>query len=125
MDRYAEAQWQRATNNKRALQQWQQLQAKRLWEKFDNIVVLQEQKRAQGDPYLLGLLERIRNGKQTPQDMDELNKLYVPEEALDFSDGGRAITPLNKHRWSLTLHAVVEYGRVQRKKVSLYVSDHH
>ena len=82
-------------------------------------------KRAQGDPYLLDLLERIRNGEQTPQDMDELNQLYVPEEALDFSDGGRAITPLNKHRWSLTLHAVVEYGRVQRKKVSLYVSDHH
>ena len=48
------------------------MQAKRLWEKFDKVIVLEEQKRAQGDPYLLGLLERIRNGEQTQEDMDEL-----------------------------------------------------
>ena len=30
-----------------------------------------------------------------PTGLDELNKLYVPEEALDFSDKMRAITPLN------------------------------
>src|SRR6266516_1755230 len=49
-------------NDKRVMKRWQQVQAKRLWEKFDEVIVLEEQKRAQGDPYLLGLLERIRNG---------------------------------------------------------------
>ena len=108
----------------RVMKQWQQVQAKRLWEKFDNVILLEEQKRAQGDPYLLGLLERIRNGEQTQEDMDELNKCYDPQQILDFSDGRRAITPLNKHRWSLTLHAAIEYGRLEGKKVSLFISDH-
>jgi hypothetical protein len=112
-------------NKKRVMKQWQQVQAKRLWEKFDKVIVLEEQKRAQGDPYLLDLLERIRNGEQTREDMDALNKRYDPQQTLDFSDGRRAITPLNKHRWSLTLHAAIEYGRTQGKKVSLFISDHH
>jgi len=107
------------------MKQWQQVQAKRLWEKFDKVIVLEEQKRAQGDPDLLDLLERIRNGKQNQEDMDALNKRYDPQQTLDFSDGRRAITPLNKHRWSLTLHAAIEYGRIQGKKVSLFISDHH
>jgi hypothetical protein len=120
----AEPQLARVPNDKKVMKQWQQVQAKGLWEKFDKVIVLEEQKRAQGDPYLLDLLERIRNGKQNQEDMDALNKRYDPQQTLDFSDGRRAITPLNKHRWSLTLHAAIEYGRIQGKKVSLFISDH-
>src|SRR6266516_4568489 len=36
-------------NDKRVMKQWQQVQAKRLWERFDKVIVLEEQKRAQGD----------------------------------------------------------------------------
>jgi hypothetical protein len=114
-------------NNKRVKRvqtDWGQLKAKQLWDKFDNVVVLEEQKRAQGDPYLLGLLERIRNGQQTQEDMDKLNACYDPEAALDFSQGRRAITPLNKHRWDLTLHAVLEFGKEHGKKVSIFLSAH-
>jgi hypothetical protein len=49
-------------NDRKVRKHWQQLVAKRLWEKFDNVVILEEQKRAEKDPFLLGLLERIRNG---------------------------------------------------------------
>jgi hypothetical protein len=125
IDDAVEEQLRREPSNRGTRKRWEQLQAKRLWEKFDKVIVLEEQKRAQSDPYLLGLLERIRNGEQTLEDMAELNKRYDPQQALDFSDGRRAITPLNKHRWSLTLHAAIEYGKTQGKKVSLFLSDHH
>ena len=112
-------------NDRRIRKHWQQLMAKRLWEKFDKVVILEEQKRAQGDPFLLGLLERIRNGQQTQEDMDKLNSIcYDPKEAMDFSQGRRAITPLNKHRWDLTLHAALEFGKEHGRKVSIFLSAH-
>ena len=99
--------------------------AKRLWEKFNNVVILEEQKRAAKDPFLLGLLERIRNGQQTQEDMDKLNATcYDPQATMDFSQGRRGITPLNPHRWDLTLHAALEYGKEHGKKVSLFLSAH-
>jgi len=57
--------------------------------------------------------------------MDTLNNTcYDPEAALDFPHGRRAITPLNKHRWDLTLHAVLEYGKEHGKRVSIFLSAH-
>ena len=56
--------------------------------------------------------------------MDKLNTCYDPQAAMDFSQGRRAITPLNKHRWDLTLHAVLEFGKEHGKKVSLFLSAH-
>jgi PIF1-like helicase len=45
-------------NKPKVQRHWRQLMANRLWEKFDKVVViLEEQKTAQGDPLLLGLLE--------------------------------------------------------------------
>ena len=83
--------------NYRKLQK--QLMAKRLWEKFNNIVILEEQKRAAKDPFLQGLLERIRNGQQTQEDMDKLNATcYDPQATMDVSQGRRGITPRNPHR---------------------------
>ena len=99
--------------NDRKLQK--QLMAKRLWEKLNNIVILEEQKRAAKDPFLQGLLERIRNGQQTQEDMDKLNATcYDPQATMDFSQGRRGITPR-----ILTLHAALEYGKKHGKKVSL------
>src|ERR1700722_16102597 len=91
--------------------------AKRLWEKFNNVVILEEQKRAAKDPFLQGLLERIRNGQKTQEDMDKLNATcYDPQATMDFSQGRRGITPRNPHRWNLTLHAALEYGKEHGKK---------
>jgi len=68
--------------------------AKRLWEKFNNVVILEEQKRAAKYPFLQGLLERIRNGQQTQEDMDKLNATcYDPQATMDFSQGRRGIAP--------------------------------
>jgi hypothetical protein len=90
--------------------------AKRLWEKFNNVVILEEQRRAAKDPFLQGLLEQIRNGQQTQEDMDKLNATcYDPQATMDFSRGRRGITPRNPYRWDLTLHAAL--GKEHGKKV--------
>jgi hypothetical protein len=43
---------------------------------------------------------------------------------MHFSQGRRGITPRNAHRWDLTLHATLEYGKEHGKKVSLFLSAH-
>ncbi|KAH8659685.1 PIF1-like helicase-domain-containing protein [Ilyonectria robusta] len=103
---------------------WQQIQAKTTWELFTNVVILEEQKRAEGDKELIGLLERIRTGRQTAADLDKLNSRYIPDEKLDFTGGRRAIIPLNRHRWDLTLCAALAFGEEHGRKVSLFMSDH-
>jgi hypothetical protein len=81
-------------NDRKVQRHWRQLVAKRLWEKFNNVVILEEQKRAEKDPFPLGLLERIRNGQQTQADMEKLNDTcYDPRAAMDFSQGRTGITP--------------------------------
>lgn len=42
-------------------------------------MMLEEQKRAQGDAYLLGLLERLRESKQTIEDAARLQSRYDPD----------------------------------------------
>jgi hypothetical protein len=103
---------------------WQQIQAKTTWELFTSVVILEEQKRAEGDEELIGLLERIRTGRQTAADLDKLNSRYHPDEKLDFTGGRRAIIPLNRHRWDLTLCAALAFGEEHDRKVSLFMSDH-
>jgi PIF1-like helicase len=125
LEQITEEHVKRRPNDRKVQKHWQHLMAKRLWEKFDKVVILEEQKRAQGDPFLLGLLDRIRNGQQTREDMDKLNaSCYDPQAAMDFSQGRRAITPLNRHRWDLTLHAVLEFGKEHNKKVTIFLSAH-
>ncbi|GJC89504.1 hypothetical protein ColLi_12342 [Colletotrichum liriopes] len=90
-----------------AERRWREAEAKKLWQGFTNVVILREQKRAQDDPYLLGFLERLRDGRQTREDAARLEARYKPNARLDFSEGRRAIIPLNRHRWDLTLHAAI------------------
>ena len=97
---------------------------KRFWEKFDNVVILEEHKRAAKDPFLQGLLERIRNSQRMQEDLDKINATCCdPQATMDFSQGRRGITPRNPHRWDLTLHAALEYGKEHGKKGSLYAHD--
>ncbi|KAL0929219.1 DNA repair and recombination protein [Colletotrichum truncatum] len=73
-------------------------------------IVLDEQKRAEGDAYLLGFLERLREGKQTREDAAKksskrniiANRNSIsPAAALAYSvDTGRKISIyLSKHKW--------------------------
>jgi ATP-dependent DNA helicase PIF1 len=103
---------------------WKEMEAKKLWGRFTNVVMLEEQKRAQGDTYLLGLLERLREGKQTLDDAARLQSRYDPNTRFDFSNGRRAIIPVNRHRWDLTVHAALAYGEETGRHISLYLSAH-
>ncbi|KAH7024712.1 uncharacterized protein B0I36DRAFT_251114, partial [Microdochium trichocladiopsis] len=82
-----------------------------LWLVFKTVVLLEEQVRARGDPQLLALLERVRDGVQTQQDLDLLNTKLVDRSQITFRDGLRVITPLNRNRWNLNMEAVVDWAR--------------
>ncbi|KAM4067778.1 PIF1-like helicase [Hirsutella rhossiliensis] len=74
----------------------------RLWHLFKTVVLLEDQVRARNDPQLRALLDRVRNGRQTHQDLSLLNANIVGRSQITFHDGLRAITPLNRTRGALS-----------------------
>jgi len=52
-------------------------EAKALFRQFKHVVLLQQQVRAATDPALRSLLQRVRKGEQTLQDLNELNNRVV------------------------------------------------
>ncbi|KAJ3552042.1 hypothetical protein NPX13_g11212 [Xylaria arbuscula] len=95
-----------------------------LWLLFKTVVLLEEQVRARDDPQLGALLDRIRAGVQTRQDLDLLNTNLVDRSQITFNSGLRAITPLNRNRWSLNMEAVVDWARFNKRHISIFVSMH-
>ncbi|KAL4403586.1 hypothetical protein CABS03_15038 [Colletotrichum abscissum] len=112
------------SSSRAAERRWKESEAKKLWQGFTNVVMLEEQKRAEGDTQLLGFLERLREGRQTREDAAMLGARYDGKSKFDFSGGRRAVIPLNRHRWELTLHAALAYGAETGRRVSIYLSNH-
>ncbi|XP_044718675.1 RmlC-like jelly roll fold protein [Hirsutella rhossiliensis] len=95
-----------------------------LWYMFKTVVLLEDQVRARNDPQLRALLDRVRNGRQTQQDLSLLNANIVGRSQITFHDGLRAITPLNRTRWALNMEAVVGWARFNRQHIRIFVSTH-
>jgi hypothetical protein len=95
-----------------------------LWLMFKTVILLEEQVRARDDPQLGALLDRVRAGSQTTEDLDLLNTKFVDRSQITFKDGLRAITPLNRNRWSLNMEAVVDWARFHGRHISIFVSTH-
>ncbi|KAJ3455137.1 hypothetical protein MRS44_013737 [Fusarium solani] len=95
-----------------------------LWLMFKTVILLEEQVRARDDPQLGALLDRVRAGTQTQQDLDLLNTKLVDRSQITFKDGLRAITPLNRNRWSLNMEAVADWARFNKRHISIFVSTH-
>ncbi|KJZ68594.1 hypothetical protein HIM_12014 [Hirsutella minnesotensis 3608] len=95
-----------------------------LWLMFKTVILLEEQVRARDDPQLGALLDRVRAGTQTIEDLDLLNTKLVDRSQITFKDDLRAITPLNRNRWNLNMEAVVDWARFHRRHISVFVSTH-
>lgn len=96
----------------------------RLWHMFKTVVLLEEQVRARNDPQFGALLNRVRNGLQTQQDLDLLNANVVGRPEIKFHNGLRAITTLNRNRWALNMEAVVAWARFHKRHISIFISTH-
>ncbi|XP_044716326.1 uncharacterized protein HRG_09858 [Hirsutella rhossiliensis] len=91
---------------------------------FKTVVLLEDQVRARNDPQLRALLDRVRNGRQTHEDLSLLNANIVGRSQITFHDGLRAITPLNRTRWALNMEAVVGWARFNKRHIRIFVSTH-
>ncbi|KAM5344579.1 hypothetical protein ACJ41O_013114 [Fusarium nematophilum] len=89
-----------------------------------DVVLLEEQVRARDDPQLGALLDRLRAGTQTREDFDLLNTRFVGRSQITFKAGLRAITPLNRNRWSLNMEALIDWARFHRRHISIFISTH-
>ncbi|KAL6406248.1 hypothetical protein AUP68_10418 [Ilyonectria robusta] len=93
-----------------------------LWQMFKTVVLLEEQVCVRDDPQLSALLDRVRAGAQTQQDLLMLNTKLVDRAQITFSTGLRAITPLNRNRWLLNMEAVVDWARSCKRHISIFIS---
>ncbi|KAG5759526.1 hypothetical protein H9Q72_012350 [Fusarium xylarioides] len=93
-----------------------------LWLMFKTVILLEEQVHARDDPELGTLLDRMRHGTQTWQDLHLLNTKLVDRSEITFSGGLRATTPLSRNRWSLNIEAVVDWARFNGRHISVFVS---
>ncbi|XP_044714518.1 PIF1-like helicase domain-containing protein [Hirsutella rhossiliensis] len=93
-----------------------------LWHMFKTVVLLEEQVRTRDDPQLGALLDRVRAGMQTQQDLVLLNTKLLDRSQITFHSGLRAITPLNRNRWSLNMEAVVDWARFNKRHISVFIS---
>lgn len=91
---------------------------------FKTVILLEEQVRAREDPRLGALWDRVLAGTQTIEDLGLLNTRLMDRSRTTFKGGLRAITPLNRNRWSLNMEAVVDWVRFRRRHISVFISTH-
>jgi hypothetical protein len=83
-----------------------------------------EQVRAASDPALRSLLQRLRKGEQTLQDLNDLNNRVIDVTKIDITDNLRIITPVNRHRWDINLHAALRWASLKKKVMTIFISKH-
>ncbi|KAI9104878.1 hypothetical protein DFS34DRAFT_641974 [Phlyctochytrium arcticum] len=100
------------------------LRGRLLFAEFSKVVMLDEQVRAQKDVPFREFLTRLRSGKQTRDDAKRLNKLCVEPATLSIADDLRIVTPLNRHRWEITLAKVAEWASNKGSLLTICISTH-
>lgn len=99
-------------------------QARALFAKFRNVVMLKEQVRASEDLPFQDFLRRLRNGQQTRDDGIALNRLVTDPSKLEITHDLRIITPRNQDRWNITLASVLQWGASTGSVVTIFLSTH-
>lgn len=102
----------------------EQLAGFQLFDKFNNVVILNEQMRAT-DPDLREMLQELRAGSPTEKYQRNLNaKVITTEGQIDWEEY-RAITPTNTTKWRLNMDAVIGFARARNQPVRIFISDHN
>ncbi|KAK1825613.1 hypothetical protein QBC39DRAFT_243997, partial [Podospora conica] len=99
-------------------------QGRNLFLRFTNVVMLDEQVRANGDAVLRGLLTRLRSGRQTANDARLLNTKVIPISTIDIHEpSSKVITPLNRHGFDLSLELSLTWARHHQQPVTFFISE--
>lgn len=97
----------------------------KIFEKFRDVIILDEQMRAKGDPELVELLNGIRAGEPPKKFYGKLkNQVLGYEERIHWEEGIRAITPRNTSRWRLNMDAVLSIARSRGQACRIFISSH-
>ncbi|KAI9103966.1 hypothetical protein DFS34DRAFT_642024 [Phlyctochytrium arcticum] len=92
-----------------------------LFHQYIKVVMLDKQVRAKNDPLYLDFLTRLRCGEQTKDNAECLNILSIDPSTLRVTDNLRILTPLNWHRWQLSLAMVSQWAADGNKLLTIFV----
>lgn len=96
-----------------------------LFNKFRDVIILDEQMRAKGDPELQEMLGSMRAGEPPDKFYTRLmDQVVQPDEALGWEHGTRAITPRNESRWRMNMDAVLCFAKSRGQACRIFMSTH-
>jgi hypothetical protein len=99
-------------------------EAKALFKQVTHVILLQQQVRAACDPALRSLLRRVRKGEQTLEDLEDLNTRVIDLTEIQIKDDLHIITPVNRHRWNINLHAALRWASLKKRVTTIFISKH-
>ena len=104
---------------------YQHDKAHALWTKFTTVIMLDEQVRAAGDPRLLRLLRRIRQGVQDESDVELLNNTCYRGEGcrIPRESAVTVVTPLNRNRWNLNIEGSLAFQIQQQRLLRIFIAE--
>lgn len=95
-----------------------------LFRLFDNVVILTEQMRQSADPEFGNILRRLREHRQTPEDLQRINSRVTSYQNIDFCGGTKMITKTNVMRHTVNLDIAFRYATFKRQPLHIFLSSH-
>lgn len=105
---------------------WQTLRGRILWQRFKNVIILDEQMRQADDVEFRKMLTRARGGEMTVADHNAISDRLTSLDDIDLigDDRAKVITKRNAFRHMVNLFSCAEYSRVHNQPLFLFRAEH-
>jgi ATP-dependent exoDNAse (exonuclease V) alpha subunit len=96
-----------------------------LWHRFDNVVILTESMRQQGDCAYQELLRRVKNVEMTQEDVNMLNERTVAKQlARGYEMPSVTLCQKNNLRARTNREQITQFAKAKDQKIFLFVAKH-
>jgi len=95
-----------------------------IFQLFKNVIILTQQMRQSADPEFGNILRRLREHRQTEEDLQRVNSRVVPFHSIGICDGTQFITKTNAVRHTVNLNAAFQYATSKDQLLHIFLSKH-
>jgi hypothetical protein len=93
-----------------------------IFQLFKNVILLTEQMRQSADPDFANILRRLREQRQTTDDLQRLNSRVTSLHNINICDGAQFITRTNAVRYMINLSVAFQYAASNGHPLHIFLS---
>jgi hypothetical protein len=97
---------------------------KELWNRFADVIMLDQQMRQAEDLRFRELLQRAREGQLSDDDINLLNSKMLPADTAFPTHAMTCIVRTNRLRHNLNYHGLIQFARSRSQPVYIFPADH-